>query len=206
MYLHRIPFSKRLFDYVLTTCLIIILSPVILLLYILVLIFHGYPVLFTQKRPGYKGKPFNIYKFRTMTNERDLNGGLLTDEQRLTKFGIFLRKSSLDELPELINVIKGEMSLVGPRPLLMQYLSRYSSDQARRHDVLPGLTGWAQVNGRNAINWGDKFRLDIWYVDHWSFSLDIKILFMTIGKVIKREGINQAGKATSEEFMGNSEE
>jgi len=144
-----------------------------------------------------------IYKFRTMTDERDESGKLLPDSARLTGFGQFMRSSSLDEWPELLNVVKGEMSLVGPRPLLMQYLDRYSAEQKRRHDVLPGITGWAQVNGRNALNWQDKFRLDVWYVDHWSFWLDIRILLMTIGKVFQREGITQAGHATAEEFLGN---
>ncbi|MEI6291027.1 MAG: sugar transferase [Chloroflexota bacterium] len=205
MYLLEIPVSKRIFDVVIACCLLIILSPILLILYILVLFFHGKPALFKQKRPGFKGKPFNILKFRTMTNARSSDGKMLSDEQRLTKFGSFLRKTSLDELPELFNIMKGEMSLVGPRPLLMQYLTRYTKEQSRRHDVMPGITGWAQVNGRNAISWEDKFQLDTWYVDHWNIFLDIKILFLTFWKVIKREGINQAGQATAEEFMGYSE-
>jgi lipopolysaccharide/colanic/teichoic acid biosynthesis glycosyltransferase len=163
---------------------------------------HGRPVLFRQIRPGYKGKPFTIYKFRTMTNQRDRSGNLLPDEARLTRLGRFLRSTSLDEIPELINILKGEMSWVGPRPLLMQYLDRYTAEQARRHDVLPGITGWAQINGRNALTWKDKFNFDVWYVDHWSLSLDIKILLLTLWKVITREGINQPGHATAEEFMG----
>ncbi len=167
---------------------------------------HGSPVLFTQVRPGYFGRPFKIYKFRTMTDERDTQGNLLPDAERLTRLGRFLRASSLDELPELFNVLRGEMSLVGPRPLLMQYLTRYTPEQARRHAVLPGITGWAQVNGRNALTWEDKFRLDVWYVENWSFWLDIQILWMTAWKVVKREGISQPGHATAEEFMGSESE
>jgi lipopolysaccharide/colanic/teichoic acid biosynthesis glycosyltransferase len=196
------PFSKRLFDLILTIPGLILLSPVLILLVLLVWLFHGWPVLFSQARPGYKGKLFHIYKFRSMTNARDKAGNLLPDADRLTPLGKFLRSSSLDELPELFNVLKGEMSWVGPRPLLVQYLERYSPEQARRHDVLPGITGWAQVNGRNAISWEEKFRLDVWYVDHWSLALDVKILFLTIWKVIQREGISQEGHATAEEFMG----
>jgi lipopolysaccharide/colanic/teichoic acid biosynthesis glycosyltransferase len=165
---------------------------------------HGRPVLFRQIRPGYKGKPFTIYKFRTMTNQRDKYGNLLPDEARLTRLGRFLRSTSLDEIPELINILKGEMSWVGPRPLLMQYLDRYTVEQARRHDVLPGITGWAQINGRNALTWDDKFKFDVWYVDHWSLSLDMKILLLTFWKVITREGISQPGHATAEEFMGTN--
>jgi sugar transferase EpsL len=168
-----------------------------------VAIFLGMPILFHQKRPGYKGRPFYIYKFRTMTDASDSAGNLLPDSQRLTRLGRFLRILSLDELPELFNILRGEMSLVGPRPLLMEYLERYSPEQMRRHDAYPGLTGWAQVNGRNAITWQDKFALDVWYVDHWSFWLDIKIILLTIWKVIKREGISQPGQATTEYFMGN---
>ena len=164
----------------------------------------GSPVLFRQQRPGLSGRPFWLLKFRTMTDARDAGGVLLPDAQRLTAFGRFLRGSSLDELPELINVLKGEMSLVGPRPLLMQYLDRYTPEQARRHEVRPGITGWAQVNGRNAITWEEKFKLDVWYVDNWSLWLDIKIIAMTIWKILKREGISQPGQATMEEFKGNS--
>ncbi len=199
----RIPLSKRIFDLTAAVFGLVIVSPLLLAMAVLVRIFLGSPILFSQKRPGYKGKPFHIHKFRTMTDARDQAGNLLPDSQRLTSFGRFLRASSLDELPELFNILRGEMSLVGPRPLLMQYLERYSPEQARRHDVLPGLTGWAQVNGRNALTWQDKFRLDVWYVDNWSFWLDIKILFLTAGKVFKREGISQPGHATAEEFMGN---
>jgi sugar transferase EpsL len=199
-----IPLRKRLFDLIAVTLGLIIISPILLIITLFVWMLHGTPILFRQQRPGYKGHPFFIYKFRTMTDSRDPSGAMLPDEKRLTRFGKFLRATSLDELPELFNVFKGEMTLVGPRPLLMQYLERYSPEQARRHDVYPGLTGWAQVNGRNALTWEDKFKLDVWYVDHWSLWLDIKILFMTIGKVFKREGISQPGYATAEEFMGNT--
>jgi lipopolysaccharide/colanic/teichoic acid biosynthesis glycosyltransferase len=198
-----ISLSKRLFDLALTLPLLALLSPLLLLLALLVRLVHGSPVLFRQQRPGYLGKPFYIYKFRTMTDRREASGSLLPDAQRLTRLGRFLRASSLDELPELFNVLRGEMSLVGPRPLLMQYLPRYSPEQARRHHVLPGITGWAQINGRNAITWQDKFRLDVWYVDNWSLRLDVKILWLTLAKVIRREGISQPGHATAEEFMGN---
>jgi lipopolysaccharide/colanic/teichoic acid biosynthesis glycosyltransferase len=198
-----IPLSKRIFDLALTLPLLALLSPLLLLLAILVRLVHGSPVLFRQQRPGYLGKPFFIYKFRSMTDRRDASGSLLPDAQRLTRLGRFLRATSLDELPELFNVLGGEMSLVGPRPLLMQYLPRYSPEQARRHHLLPGITGWAQINGRNAITWQDKFRLDVWYVDNWSLGLDVKILWLTLAKVLKREGISQPGHATSEEFMGD---
>ena len=162
----------------------------------------GTPVLFRQQRPGLGGRPFWLLKFRTMTEARDARGNLLPDAARLTAFGRFLRATSLDELPELLNVLKGDMSLVGPRPLLMQYLDRYTPEQARRHEVRPGITGWAQVNGRNAITWEEKFKLDVWYVDNWSLWLDIKIIFMTVWKIFKREGISQPGQATMEEFRG----
>lgn len=200
-----IPRSKRIFDLFATILVLSLLSPLLVLIAILVLIFHGKPVIFHQIRPGLKGSPFKLYKFRTMTNAQNFDGTLLPDEQRITRLGHLLRSTSLDELPELINVLQGEMSLVGPRPLLMQYLERYSPEQARRHDVLPGITGWAQVNGRNAIDWENKFRFDVWYVDNWSIVLDIKILILTILKVLKREGINQPGHATAEEFMGNTD-
>jgi lipopolysaccharide/colanic/teichoic acid biosynthesis glycosyltransferase len=203
MFPRGIPISKRIFDLIATTLGSVIISPILLVIAILVRIYHGSPVIFTQKRPGFKGTSFNIYKFRTMTDARDEGGNLLPDAQRLTPLGRFLRASSLDELPELFNILRGEMSLVGPRPLLMQYLERYSPEQMRRHDALPGLTGWAQVNGRNALTWEDKFRLDVWYVDNWSFWLDIKILALTFWKVFKREGISQPGHATAEEFRGN---
>ena len=200
-----IPVSKRLFDLCLTIPGIIVIAPVILLVTVLVRFRHGSPILFSQERPGFKGELFTLRKFRSMTNACDKDGNLLPDETRLTKLGCFLRATSLDELPELFNVLKGEMSLVGPRPLLAKYLPRYSPEQARRHEVLPGITGWAQINGRNAITWDDKFRLDVWYVDHWSLLLDLKILGMTIVKVIKREGISQPGHATAEEFMGTGD-
>ncbi len=200
----RIPARKRAFDLLATALGLVPLAPVMGILALLVRIYHGRPTLFRQQRPGYQGRPFFIYKFRSMTDTRDENGNLLPDSQRLTPLGRFLRSTSLDELPELFNVLRGEMSLVGPRPLLMQYLARYTPEQARRHDVLPGITGWAQVNGRNAINWDDKFKLDVWYVEHWSFRLDLKILALTLWKVIKREGISQAGQATMEEFMGGT--
>lgn len=199
----NIPAAKRIFDLLLAALGLVILSPILAVAAILVRIYHGSPVIFAQKRPGFKGTPFHIYKFRTMTDSRDKNGNLLPDSERLTRLGRFLRSSSLDELPELFNVLRGEMSIVGPRPLLMQYLERYSPEQARRHDALPGITGWAQVHGRNAITWEDKFRLDVWYVDHWSLWLDIKIIFLTVWKVLRREGISQPGHATAEEFMGN---
>lgn len=198
----NVPFRKRFFDLLLTVPGLILLAPVFSVLALAVWIIHGWPIFYRQMRPGYLGRPFEIIKFRTMTEKRAPDGRLLSDEERLTRFGCFLRATSLDELPELINVLRGEMSLVGPRPLLMQYLERYSQEQARRHLVLPGITGWAQVNGRNAISWEDKFRLDVWYVDHWSPGLDIKILMMTLLKVLVREGISQPGHSTAEEFMG----
>ena len=199
------PVSKRILDLALTTAGLVLISPLMLGLAILVWIKHGRPILFYQRRPGYQGKAFIVCKFRSMTNACDNQINLLPDEQRLTRFGRFLRSTSLDELPELFNVLRGEMSLVGPRPLLMQYLERYSHEQARRHNVMPGITGWSQINGRNALTWEDKFRLDVWYVDHWSFWLDIKILALTLWKVFRREGISQPGRATAEEFMGNPE-
>jgi lipopolysaccharide/colanic/teichoic acid biosynthesis glycosyltransferase len=198
-----LPVSKRIFDLIATSLGLIVLSPFMLLTALSVGIFLGTPVFFRQKRPGYKGRPFFVYKFRTMTNASDSAGNLLPDSERLTHVGRFLRALSLDELPELINILRGEMSVVGPRPLLMEYLERYSPEQMRRHDAYPGLTGWAQVNGRNAITWQDKFALDVWYVDHWSFWLDIKIILLSLWKVIKREGISQPGQATTEYFMGN---
>ena len=199
-----VPFSKRLFDLVLSTTGVILISPILLVVALLVWIAHGRPILFQQPRPGYHGRPFQINKFRTMKDSRDSLGNLLPDAERLTRLGRALRATSLDELPELFNVLRGEMSLVGPRPLLMQYLDRYTPEQARRHEVLPGITGWAQVNGRNALAWEDKFRLDVWYVDHWSLWLDIKILLLTVWKALEREGISQPGQATAEEFMGSA--
>ena len=166
----------------------------------------GRPVLFRQRRPGLYGKPFTIYKFRTMIDDREEHGNLLPDVKRLTRLGRFLRRTSLDELPELFNVLKGEMSLVGPRPLLMQYIDRYTAEQARRHEMRSGITGWAQVNGRNAITWEQKFEHDVWYVDHLSFRLDLKIIALTIWKTLKREGISHPGQATVEYFQGNSQQ
>ena len=201
-----IPLRKRIFDLVLTLPGVLLISPVLGLIALLVRLRLGKPVLFRQMRPGYQGKPFAIYKFRTMTDARNEDGDLLPDAERLKKFGRILRSFSLDELPELINVLRGEMSLVGPRPLLMQYLDRYTPEQARRHEVLPGMTGWAQVSGRNVLTWEDKFRHDVWYVDHWSLRLDLKILWLTLWKAIKREGISQPGHVTAEEFMGDQEQ
>ncbi|NOX62601.1 MAG: sugar transferase [Chloroflexi bacterium] len=199
-YRHR---GKRVFDLIVATVAIIILSPVLLVVALLVWSMLGSPIFFRQQRPGLHGKPFIIYKFRTMLDARDARGNLLSDAERLTPFGRFLRSLSLDELPELFNVIKGDMSLVGPRPLLMQYLERYTSEQMRRHEVRPGITGWAQVNGRNTLSWEERFGLDVWYVDHLTFRLDLKILALTLWKTIKREGVNQPGRATMEEFMGS---
>ena len=198
-------FSKRLFDLCFSVVAVIVLSPVLFIIAILVWVFVGTPILFKQERPGYKGRPFFIYKFRTMTDRLAPDGSLLPDAERLTPLGRFLRALSLDELPEVFNILRGEMSIVGPRPLLMEYLERYSPEQARRHNVLPGLTGWAQVNGRNAITWQDKFKLDIWYVDNWSFWLDIGIVLTTFWKVVMREGISQEGHATSKYFMGDKD-
>ncbi len=198
------PFSKRLFDLLTSALALIVLSPVLALTALLVRIQLGGPILFRQQRPGYKGRPFHIFKFRTMIDRFAPDGSLLPDAERLTRFGRVLRSTSLDELPELFNILRGEMSVVGPRPLLMEYLPLYSAEQARRHDIPPGLTGWAQVHGRNALSWQDKFRLDVWYVDHWSFWLDLKIIFLTLVKVFKREGITQEGRATAEKFTGNN--
>jgi sugar transferase EpsL len=203
MFLSGIPLSKRLFDLTLTSLGVVLISPILLLIALLVLIFYGTPVLFRQVRPGYRARLFTNYKFRTMRDSCDEQGNLLSDADRITFLGRFLRSTSLDELPELFNVLHGEMSLVGPRPLLTQYLDRYTPEQARRHQVLPGITGWAQVNGRNALTWEEKFHYDVWYVDHWSFWLDVKILLTTFLKVFKREGINQPGHATMQEFMGS---
>jgi lipopolysaccharide/colanic/teichoic acid biosynthesis glycosyltransferase len=199
-----IPYAKRIFDLAFTIPGLILISPLLGVIALLVRRVHGSPVIFSQQRPGYHGTPFMIYKFRTMCEAYDEQGRPLPDDQRLTRLGRFLRSASLDELPELVNVIRGEMSLVGPRPLLMQYLKRYSPEQMRRHDVLPGITGWAQVNGRNALTWEEKFRLDVWYVDHWSLRLDLKIILLSLSKVIRREGISQPGQATAAEFMGNT--
>jgi len=201
-----VPFVKRLFDLVVSSIGLIVLSPLLILISIAVMLFYGQPVLFRQQRPGYKSKSFSIFKFRTMADAFDSQGKLLPDAERLTWLGRFFRATSLDELPELLNVARGDMSLVGPRPLLMQYLERYTPHQSRRHEVLPGITGWAQVNGRNTITWEDKFNYDVWYVDHWSFWLDMKILGLTIWKVLLREGINQPGRISAGEFMGDENE
>lgn len=194
---------KRLFNFTVALIGLLCIWPVLLIVSVLIYINLGSPVVFKQQRPGLHGKPFCIYKFRTMTDERDVLGKLLPDDVRLTSFGKILRKLSIDELPQLLNVLKGELSLVGPRPLLMEYLPLYSPRQARRHEVVPGITGWAQVNGRNAISWEEKFELDVWYVDHQSFRLDMKILWMTAMKVMKREGVSQKGHVTMEEFKGS---
>ncbi len=180
-----------------------VLSPLLVITALLVRVKLGAPIIFHQTRPGLGTRLFRLHKFRTMTDARDANGELLPDEVRLTSFGKFLRSTSLDELPELWNVIRGEMSLVGPRPLLAKYLGRYSPVQLRRHEVRPGITGWAQINGRNALTWEQKFALDVWYVDHYSFWLDIRILALTVWKIIQRDGINEPGQATAQEFMGS---
>jgi sugar transferase EpsL len=198
----KVPKSKRGFDLLLSLFLLVLLLPLLVLIALAVRLCIGAPVLFRQQRPGFQEAPFYLLKFRTMTSTRDERGELLPDAQRITRLGCLLRATSLDELPELFNVLKGEMSLVGPRPLLMQYLGRYSSEQRRRHDVLPGITGWAQINGRNNLNWEERFKLDVWYVDHRSFSLDLKILLRTLIKVLKREGISAEGYATMPEFKG----
>ena len=196
---------KRIFDLIFAIILLILLSPVMLLTAAAVYVSMGSPVLFRQKRPGLHGKIFEIYKFRTMSDARDEKGVLLPDEMRLTKTGKIIRSLSLDELPQLFNVIKGDMSFVGPRPLLPEYLSLYNERQKRRHDVKPGITGWAQVNGRNALSWQERFELDVWYVEHRSFLLDMKILWMTLLKVLRRESIASQTSATMEKFKGNDE-
>jgi lipopolysaccharide/colanic/teichoic acid biosynthesis glycosyltransferase len=201
-----VPKSKRILDLLLAIPGVLVLSPLLAALAILIRLRLGSPILFLQTRPGYRGQPFTLCKFRTMTDTRDKEGRLLSDAERLTGLGRFLRAFSVDDLPNAINVLRGEMSVVGPRPLLMEYLNRYTAEQARRHDVLPGITGWAQVNGRNDLSWEDKFRLDVWYVDHWSLGLDIKILARTAWKVLRREGISQPGFATAQEFQGTGKE
>ena len=193
---------KRLLDVVLSALGLVILTPLLLVVTLVLLGAQGRPVLLRQRRPGLFGQPFVIFKFRTMTDAVDADGNLLPDDQRITRVGRFLRHTSLDELPELYNVLKGEMSLVGPRPLLMRYLDRYSPEQMRRHEVRPGITGWTQVNGRNALSWDEKFALDLWYVDNQSLGLDLKILLLTAWKALKREGITRPGFATTEEFWG----
>lgn len=194
--------GKRLFDVALTTPGLLVLSPLLGFLMLLVRWQLGGPVLFRQKRPGIRGQPFTLLKLRTMTDERDAEGNLLPDAERLKPFGRLLRSTSLDELPELVNVLRGDMSLVGPRPLLMRYLQRYTSEQMRRHEARPGITGWAQVNGRNTIEWEERFALDVWYVDNQSLWLDLKILALTLLKVVRREGISEQGHATQSEFTG----
>lgn len=202
MYVH---FVKRLIDFIIVFCTLIIIWPILLLISIwLHFANKGTGTFFMQERPGKHGKIFKVIKYKTMTDERDENGNLLPDEKRLTKIGKFIRSTSIDELPQLINVLKGDMALIGPRPLLPQYLPLYSKEQARRHAVRPGITGWAQVNGRNAISWTKKFELDVWYVDHCSFLLDLKIIFLTIKKVFVREGISSDTSVTMEAFTGNN--
>lgn len=198
-------FFKRLIDLIIVFCMLAIIGPI---LFLITLWLHfankGAGAFFTQERPGRNGKIFKVIKFKTMTDERDVNGDLLPDEQRLTKVGKLIRSTSVDELPQLINVLKGDMALIGPRPLLPQYLPLYNKEQARRHEVRPGITGWAQVNGRNAISWAKKFELDVWYVDHCSFILDLRIIVLTIKKVLVREGISSETSATMEPFTGNN--
>ena len=198
-------FLKRLIDFIVVFGVLVIIWPILLIMTLwLYFANRGAGAFFTQERPGQYGKIFKVIKFKTMTDERDENGDLLPDEKRLTKIGKFIRSTSVDELPQLFNVLKGDMSLIGPRPLLPQYLPLYSKEQARRHEVRPGITGWAQVNGRNAISWNKKFALDVWYVDHCSFLLDLKIIFLTIKKVFVREGISSDTSATMEPFTGNN--
>jgi len=195
-------FGKRLADLLLVSLAMPVAAPVMGLVALVVRLRLGSPVFFRQLRPGHGDRPFRLLKFRTMTDARDAAGELLSDAERLTSLGQFLRSTSLDELPELLNVLKGEMSLVGPRPLLMEYLERYTPEQRRRHEVKPGITGWAQVNGRNALTWQGRFAHDVWYVDHLSFWVDVKILLLTVGTTLKREGISQSGHVTMEKFMG----
>ncbi|RAT06654.1 sugar transferase [Bacillus cereus] len=193
---------KRLFDVLVSSILIVLVSPILLILAILIRINLGSPIIFKQQRPGMYGKPFYLYKFRSMSDKRDKEGNLLPNHMRMTKFGNVIRRFSLDELPQLINVLKGDISLVGPRPLLMEYLNLYTKEQARRHEVRPGITGWAQVNGRNAISWEEKFELDVWYVNNHSFVLDMKILFLTALKVVRTEGVNKSENITMPKFTG----
>ena len=199
----RSPILKRIIDIIGALVGLIVSSPIMLIVSLIIYLTMGRPVFFKQLRPGMNGKPFVIYKFRTMLDLKDKDGNLLPDEKRITAIGRFLRSTTLDELPEFWNVLKGDMSLVGPRPLLMEYLPRYTPEQARRHNVKPGMTGWAQVNGRNAITWEEKFKLDVWYVDNWNIPLDLKIIFLTILKVFKREGVSAEGYATMPEFVGS---
>ena len=198
-------FLKRLIDFLVVFCVLAVIWPILLLVMLLLYFTNkGTGIFFKQERPGKNGKIFKVIKFKTMTDKRDANGKLLSDAERLTKVGRFVRSTSVDELPQLFNVLKGDMALVGPRPLLPQYLPLYSKEQARRHEVRPGITGWAQVNGRNAISWTKKFELDVWYVDHCSFLLDLKIIFLTIKKVFVREGISSDTSVTMEPFTGNN--
>jgi lipopolysaccharide/colanic/teichoic acid biosynthesis glycosyltransferase len=196
-------YTKRVLDFLIAISALLLLAPTLFVVVLIVRVRLGSPVLFRQRRPGLRGRPFTLLKFRTMTDARDAQGKLLPDADRLTALGRFLRSTSLDELPELLSVLKGKMSLVGPRPLLMQYLERYTPEQMRRHEVRPGITGWAQVNGRNALTWEQKFALDVWYVDHLSLWLDVKIILLTVCKILKREGVSQPGQATMQEFMGS---
>lgn len=198
--------TKRLLDVLIVLPALIILAPFLAFIALLIWLMIGTPIFFRQQRPGMYGRPFMLLKFRTMTDTRDANGNLLPDAERLTTLGRFLRSTSLDELPELLNVLRGEMSLIGPRPLLMEYLERYTPEQMRRHDVRPGITGWAQINGRNALSWERKFALGVWYAEHQSLWLDLKIIALTMVKVLAREGISQAGHATAEEFKGSAVE
>ena len=195
-------YFKSMSDRAAALLALLLLTPLLLVVAVFVRWRLGSPVLFSQQRPGYHGRPFRLLKFRTMTNARDTSGALLADAQRLTTFGRWLRSTSIDELPGLLNILRGEMSFIGPRPLLMQYLPLYTPEQLRRHDVNPGFSGWAQINGRNSLSWDDKFRLDVWYVDHQSFWLDLRIFLITIWKVLRREGINAAGVATMSPFTG----
>ncbi|MCE9609372.1 MAG: sugar transferase [Chthoniobacter sp.] len=197
-----VPWSKRLFDLCITIPLLVVFAPVMLVVSVAIALALGRPTLFRQVRPGLHGRPFTLVKFRSMTDARDASGRMKPDAERLPAFGQLLRRTSLDELPQLWNVLRGEMSLVGPRPLMMEYLPRYSAEQSRRHDVLPGITGWSQINGRNAASWPRRLALDVWYVDHQSLALDVKILALTIWTVFKSEGVNQPGRATVDAFLG----
>lgn len=197
---------KRLIDVVAAAVALLVLSPLLAVVAVLIRLVIGSPVLFRQMRPGFRAKPFPVVKFRTMTNAVDAEGSVLPDEQRMAWLGRLLRTTSVDELPQLWNVLRGDMSLVGPRPLLMQYIPRYTPEQARRHDVMPGITGWAQVNGRNAVSWNEKFRLDLWYVDQWSLGLDARILIATARRVLTRHGVSSPGSATMTEFMGGGDQ
>jgi len=199
----KTPIIKRVMDIALSALILIVCSPIILIVGLITWLSSGGPIFFYHQRPGKDGKLFKLVKIRSMVDQYDQDGKLLPDSERITSLGSFIRRTSIDELPEFYNVLRGDMSLVGPRPLLKQYIPRYSAEQARRHEVLPGVTGWAQVNGRNTISWDEKFKLDIWYVDNWTFWLDVKIIFMTIWKVLTREGISQPGRATMDEFKGN---